>query len=133
MTTELKTRTITLTGRAPIKVIEADWPIIAQATGNSYAGSDYARRSQALHRGECDKYGLYVRQHPDGRTIVYCVLDAAIRAWSQPAMGEDFRGGELLDGSDDVAAAIRRVAEACPLPGSIIRDCIAALPPQDLL
>jgi len=131
-TTETKTRTITLTGRPPVKIRDEQWPTIAEASGDSYRGNDYARRSQALHQGECDKYTLKVRQHADGRALVYGILDAAISAWNAPAGGEDFRGGELLDKGLDIAVAIRRVGESCNLPDSIIRECIADLPAVEL-
>lgn len=127
-TTETKTRTITLTDRPPVKINEAQWPQIASGTGDSYSGNDYARHDQALAQGECDKYALRVRQHADGRAIVYGVLDAAT-AWTQT---EDNRGGELLEAGVDIAAAIRRVGEGCGLPASIIRECIAALPAEEL-
>lgn len=131
-TTETKTRTITLTGRAPVKIRDDQWPAIAEASGDSYGGNDYGRRQQALHQGECDKYTLKVRQHEDGRALVYGILDAAIAAWGAPAGGEDFRGGELLEQGADIATAIRRVGESCNLPDSVIRDCIANLPAEEL-
>lgn len=130
-TTETKTRTITLTGLPPVKIREDQWPTIAEASGDSYRGNDYARHQQAVHQGECDKYTLKVRQHADGRALVYGILDAAISAWNAPAGGEDFRGGELAQGAD-IPAAIRRVGESCHLPDSIIRECIADLPAVEL-
>jgi hypothetical protein len=39
----MKTRTITLTDRRPVKIVEDEWPIIAKATGDSWSGGDYAR------------------------------------------------------------------------------------------
>lgn len=134
-TTEAKSRTITLTDRPPVKIREDLWPVIAEASDDSFNGRDYSRRQQALGRGECDTYRLKVRQHPDGRAIVYGVLNAAIAAWHQPAHGESIRGGELLDGASVTARipdAIRRVGEYCCLPDSVIRDCIANLPAVEL-
>lgn len=145
--TETKTRTITLTGRPPVRIREAEWPIIATAKGDSYSGSDYSRYQQALGQRECDEYSIRVRQHADGRTLVYGVLSAAISAWGQPAHGESHRGGVLLvpagDGplrSDDgrvvemseIAAAIRRVGEECGIPDAVIRECIADLPAEEI-
>lgn len=123
-----KTRTITLTDRAPVKIRDDQWPTIAEATGDSYGCNDYSRYQQALSQGEVDKYTLKVRQHADGRVLVYGIFDAA-SAWTH---NEDCRGGELLDAGADIAAAIRRVGESCSLPASIIRDCIADLPAQEL-
>lgn len=114
-----KTRIITLTDRPPIKIVESDWPVIACATDDSGGG-----RAQ----GEMDAYHLRVRQHADGRTIVYGVLDAAT-AWTGTV---NRHGGELLAAGDAVADAIRRVGEDCRLPENVIRACIAALPPEVL-
>lgn len=131
MTTETKTRTITLTDRRPVTIRESEWPELASATGDSFRG-DVGRYQQARARGEIDTYSLRVRQHADGRAIVYGVLDAAIAAWRQPAGGEDHRGGELLDGGSDLAAALRRVGESCRLPDSVIRDAVADLPAETI-
>lgn len=96
--TTRRTRTITLTDRPPVRIVEEDWPIIAEAYGDSYVGSDYSRHQQARAHGEVDRYTLRVRQHANGRTLVYGVLDAADAAWGAPACGKGWRGGELLAG-----------------------------------
>lgn len=119
---------IVLTDRRPVTVDKAEWPVVASATDDSDVGHDYARHSQALFRGELDKYRLTVRQHKDGRAVVYGVLDAA-SAWTG---SEDYRGGELLAPGADVAAAIRRVGESCRLPDSVIHECVANLPAETL-
>lgn len=124
-----KTRTITLTDRAPVRIREAEWPVIAVATGDSWGSAvDPARHSQASRRGELDEYSLRVRQHEDGRAIVYGVLTAALATGSS----EDRREGELLEVSDNLAAAVRRVGERCELPDIVIRECIADLPAREL-
>ena len=130
--TEIKRRTITLTGRRPVKIIEADWPKISSAQDDSYGGGDYARHQQALGQGECDQYWLVVRQHADGRALVYAVLDAAGSEWHAPACGESYRGGEMLDAGADLAEAVQRVGDAAGLPAELIRDCIADLPAEYL-
>ena len=114
-----------------IEVVEAEWPVVARADGDS-GPSDYAQRQQALAGGEYDEYRIRVRQHADGRAIVYAVMSAAYAGWHQPAGGEDWRGGEQLASGDDLAAAIRRVGEAAGLPDAIIRACIASLPAEVL-
>lgn len=129
--TPAKSRTITLTGRRPVKIREDEWPIIASAAGDSYHG-DPGRYRQAEMRGEIDEYRLIVRQRADGRALVYGILTAANAAWGQPAGGEWYRGGELLTESADIPAAIGRVGEDCHLPESVIRACIADLPAEDL-
>jgi hypothetical protein len=46
MTTEAKTRTITLNDRHPVKIREDEWPQIAAATGDSYGSNDYSRHQR---------------------------------------------------------------------------------------
>ena len=121
-------RTITLTGRRPVIISEADWPVIAHGGGDSGNALDSAHHQQAWTRGELDTYNLRVRQHADGRAIVYATLSAA-GAWTG---SEDHRGGELLATGADLAAAIARVGQECGLPGRVIRRCLANLPAQAL-
>jgi len=123
-----KRRTITLTGRAPVSIFEAEWPVTAKGNGDSYGSGDYSRYQQAQQQGEIDVYCLRVRRHTDGRTLVYGVLDAA-PVWTG---SEDHRGGVLLAGGEDVAAAIRSVGEECEIPDSVIRECIADLPAEEI-
>jgi hypothetical protein len=127
-TTEPKYRSITLTERRPVRIRENNWPIVAKGRGDSFGSRDYSRHQQALSQGELDRYYLTVRQHADGRAIVYGSLDAA-SAWTG---SEDRAGGETLDASADLAAAVRRVGEYCQLPDAIIRECIADLPAETL-
>lgn len=129
--TTTRTRIVTLTDRAPVKIVEADWPVIAKASGDSYGGRDPGRFRQAAMQGEIDMYTLVVRRHADGRTLVYGVVDAAIAAWGQPAAGEDWRGGELVPAGGDLALVIKRIAEG-HIPDSVIRECIADLPAEEI-
>jgi hypothetical protein len=127
-----KTITIILSARRPVKIRVDEWPEIAHAAGDSYSGGDPSQYQQALNRGECDEYHLRVRQHADGRALVYGELNAAPFAWGEPAKGEDRRGGVLLDVDDDLIAAIRGVGEECQLPDHVIRECIANLPAEEI-
>lgn len=127
-TTEQKKRTITLTGRRPVKIDEGEWPIIASAVDDSYDSTDYSRYEQSRSRGELDEYSVRVRQHQDGRSIVYAVYRAA-SAWTG---NESRSGGEVLDKGADIAAAIRRVGEDSKIPDRVIRECIADLPAEEL-
>lgn len=113
--TEVKTRTVTLTGRAPVIIVEADWGVIARAGWH-----DGEIRSQANQ--SCF---LVVRQHDDGRALVYGGYDSQWRG------DPDLRGGELLAPGADIPAAISRVgytvgAQRC------IADCIADLPAEEI-
>lgn len=128
-----KLRTITLTDRPPVRIREDLWPMIAQGDGDSFAEQDPGRHGQASQRGELTEWTLRVRQHQDGRAIVYGVVTTP--AWDRTA--HDWRGGEILDpeshpegvSSLALVAAIRRVGRQAAIPDHVIRECIAALPP----
>lgn len=114
---ERKRRTITLSGRPPVTIAEDDWPMIASASKH-----DGQVPSQAFRN-----WGLYARQHADGRVLVYGVYSTL---WK----GEhDRRGGELISAGDDIAATIQRVGESVDLPEHLIEECIADLPPEELV
>ena len=118
-TTEKKKekRTITLTNRPPIRISEADWPVIAKADWHD--GREY----------ECDanrKYQIRVRQHENGRQIIYAT-------YSTNYQGErDRRCGLMLDGDQPTVNAINAIAEQIGAPDSLAVDCIASLPPEDV-
>ena len=109
----IKKRTITLTNRAPVIILEAEWPIVAMARGAS---------------GDAAEYTLRVRRHADGRAIVYGVVDARTE-------GGSWRGGEVVDAAGDagaIAAGLRRVGKDAGIPERIIASCIADLPATPL-
>lgn len=114
---ERKRRTITLTDRPPVTIIEDDWPTIASASEH-----DGQIECQANRR-----WGLHVRQHEDGRSIVYAV-------YSTQYQGESgYRGGEMLPTvNDSIPEAIRRVGERGEFSAHIIDECIADLPAEQL-
>lgn len=126
-----KVHIITLASGMRVRVREDDWPVIVSAFGDSFKG-DHEKRSQAKQQGEVDQYMIEVRQHVDGRAIIYGVLDAAIAAWQQPADGESCKSGYLLGPGENIAAAIRWVGKDCNLPDVVISECIADLPPVDM-
>jgi hypothetical protein len=134
MTTETNTRTITLTGRAPVKIREDQWPVIA--TGD-YQHWDNQYEFQANRKL---KINFRVRRHADGRAVVYAVYD-----YDTVVKGEEcefHKVGQLLDGAADLAAAITCAADeliervADEDMHRHIRDaaneCIADLPAQEL-
>ena len=93
--TTTKKRTITLSGRAPVTINDADWPIIAEATANnSHNGIDRDATRDAW---------MKVRRHADGRTIVYGCRETR---WQ----GEhDHRAGVLVPSSENIEQVIQLV------------------------
>jgi hypothetical protein len=127
-TRTVQTRTITLTSRPPVKIQDDQWPLIAHAYWH-----DGVVECQANRKG-----WLKVRQHADGRIIVYGGYDSN---WPKEP---NLRGGEILippgdgpltpdDGRvvDDrvLAAAIHRVAASVRC-AEIAEHCIADLPAE---
>lgn len=143
-TTTPKTRTITLTDRAPVKIREEEWPVIA--TGS--ADDDDAMQVGNAPNREWTRT-MRVRRHEDGRVIVYGVYeyDTAF----QGAAGAAAKRGELLAEKAtpaQIIAAIRRVATALAEAESeaaiednqrdaarwraVAHECIADLPAEEL-
>jgi hypothetical protein len=115
-----KVRTVTLTGKPPVRVREDLWPVIASARRH-----DGQVECQANHL-----WHLTVRQHEDGRTLVYGSETSgpggAYRGY------EEARAGELLDAGADVASAIIRVGTDARCSQAMQDECIGDLPPVDL-
>lgn len=122
--TKMSKLTITLTNSAPVSIDKDDWPILASAKHRP--GS--LRNGTPVPDYETDEYRLTVRQHQDGRTIVYGVVDASA-GWTST---ESRRGGILLDGGADIIRAISEVGAELGLTDRVIRECIADLPAIEL-
>lgn len=138
--------TITLTGRPPVKIKKDDWPVIASAKHKDY---DNQYEFQANRKAD---WKLTVRQHADGRTVVYGVWTYDTN-WQNEDCG-DVRGGELITvtgGADTervgdtepIVAAIQRVGEdlesrmpegrwSSGVFPKLIHECIADLPAVEL-
>lgn len=101
ISTTQKTRTITLTGRPPVRIDEAAWPVIAHG---SWSDHDGKVESQANRTWQLD---IRVRQHADGRAIVYGVYQYGTH-W-QHESDESHRVGQLLSQGGDRPAAINAV------------------------
>jgi len=126
-TTTPKTRTITLTDRAPVRILDDDWGVIASA--KDWDGQHEAQANRT--------WAIRVREHvTDGRVIVH---GAYTSAWQNE---RDSKAGELLEGREptsassgnnaDVVAAIRRVCESIGGAESLAAACIADLPAQTI-
>jgi hypothetical protein len=125
-----KTRTITLTNQPPVTIHEDNWPIIASASDDWHDGQYDCQSNRWT------KWFVGVRQHADGRCIVY-----AIYAHITSRSGErsySARRGHLPQPGGDIVDAIRKVcseiSEAeCYGDDSdrwptLAADCIADLP-----
>jgi hypothetical protein len=126
-----KTRTITLTGRRPVTIDEAEWPLIARASGDDYDGNDPARHQQASDQGELDEYSLRVRQHADGRAVVYGTYT---EGWNTEHDGLTHAGYVVIPDGDppSIEQAVGRVGKDLGVPEQLVADCIADLPAERL-
>jgi hypothetical protein len=143
-TTTSKTRTITLSDRPPVKIKEDEWPITA--TGSAGDDDSDGRGNQPNRKWTRT---IRVRQHEDGRAIVYGVYeyDSAF----QGKRGAFAKRGTLLTApvtSDQIIAAIQSVAGQLSLAESMAavgadwkdpnawtaaaHECIADLPAETL-
>jgi len=117
--TTARVRTITLSTHAPVRIREADWPIVSQSTHTDDRGANAEETTW-----------IKIRRHSDGRTVVYGGCDVVHRglAVQAPAL----RGGELLPAGGDVVAAIWRLARELDAPALCTREVIAKLPPVEI-
>lgn len=107
--TEPKSRTITLSNAPPVRIQDAQWPIIAQTDADDELGG---------------RRWLKVRQHADSRAIVYGGYD--------PHAAKPIRGGRLVEANGDIAHAVSVVAAEIGGTQELARDAIAALPVVEL-
>lgn len=127
--------TITLTGRRPVAIIKDQWPIIAAASHKDWDNQYEFQANRTWH------YDLKVRQHKDGRTIIYGIYryDTQCQGESDAAI----RGGEMVT-KEETIDAIKRVGKwmADNLPSGhadeaeifirLINECIADLPAEEI-
>jgi hypothetical protein len=129
-----ETLTIPLTLCRPVRIHTDAWPLIATATYHDHDGKIRAQANRTWTITLC------VRQHADGRAVVYGTYDYET-AW-QHERSLAARAGELVPPEADLPAAIRRVAEqlSARVPdaamhrhiGATADACIADLPPDEL-
>lgn len=122
--------TIPLTDRRPVSISEDEWPLIVRVSGDSCEIRDPARHDQAVEQGQADTYEMEVRQHADGRTLVYGRFDEA--QWSESDHPGPSHAGGLVEPGGDVVTEIRNVGDKLYLSQTLIADCIAGLTPQEL-
>ena len=129
-----KMRTITLTDRAPVRINEAEWPVIAAASYKDFDGQYDFQANRTW------KIEFRVRQHADGRAIVYATYDYSSQF--QNEAGEAYRIGVVLAPDDDRPTAIHRVRNQLVDRvaydtrhrhiGNTADECIADLPAEAL-
>ena len=124
-TTTTKKITVALSDAPPVRVSAEDWPVIASA--DWFSGAIECQANEVAR--------IKVRQHEDGRTLVYGVRNSGPGGQYAGYRGAHAgyllgRTGEATD-EDEIVRHIRRVA------GAIDRDdladeCIADLPARDI-
>lgn len=130
-------RTITLTGRPPVKIDEDNWPVIASAADEEHDG---LVRCQA---NRLSNWSVKVRQHDDGRAIVYATYGYSSN-W-QGARGYSAKRGVMLPAdcsAQDICNAIGSVCEdvaGAECDGddaarwtTLAAECIADMPAEEL-
>jgi len=129
-----KMRTIILTDRPPVRIIEGNWPIIAEGGMYDYRG--------AVHSPDKTwDIEISVRQHRhDGRAIVCGVYihQDYIRGYDIELQ----RAGVLVDPGSNISDAIMGVGwqlidriqdqEMFPHVRRVVDECISNLPAEDL-
>lgn len=130
----MEKRTITLTNRPPVVINDENWPLIASASDKEF---DNQYESQA---NQISKWFVGVRQHEDGRAIVYATYSYT-NNW---AGARDFHAkrGVLLPPGQDLVAAINEVCDdiaGAECDGednarwkTIAAECVADLPAEVL-
>ena len=136
--TERKQRTITLTDSRPVTIYEDEWPVIASS---DWGDHDNQYEFQANRKASAT---LKVRQHADGRSIVYGIY----RYQTQFQDDSDVRVGAgrlvpVADGDGAIITAIRDAMEHLSSYDSLPEgwqpdwrlladECIADLPAEQL-
>lgn len=98
-------RRVVMSERAPLLIRESDWPVLCESAGNLEAEGDVA---------------ILVRQHADGRRLVYGYSDSDSGGWL-------LAGGEWAE----TVRAVRRVGGILRRPDLAAR-CIEQLPSEVL-
>lgn len=127
-------RTITLTDRTPVRIEDENWKMIASASDKEF-DNQYEFQANRI-----SKWFIGVRQHADGRAIVYATYSYSSN-W-QGARDYSAKHGELLAIGADIVRAIKDVAaemSACECDGedgmrwtTLADECIADLPAEEL-
>jgi hypothetical protein len=118
--------TLTRSGARPVRFLDRDWPIVADARGDNYGEGlpNDARKAQEWANGHYSVFRLCVRRHrADGRWLVYGV---------RQSMSDEWRGADVLAADWDVADAVKRFGAAMSAPDRVVQAALDELPPLDL-
>lgn len=129
-----KRRTITLTGRPPVAILEEEWPTLASTSLKENGGIG------VTHTRWCR-----IRQHADGRAIVHAGYDFKSTTHSgEQLRGEQLRGGKLLPAGTTTAEICQAVHDVCSnlselqhrahelAWGKVALACIGDMPAEEL-
>lgn len=117
------TRTISLTGRPPIRISDDRWPVIASGGRlRDHNGQDLARAAKVFVRQEWPE-GMPLSPS-ESRCIVYAVYQTLFQG------EQDRRAGEIVEAGGDLIGAIYRVVEAIEADRWIAEECIQNLPAE---
>lgn len=133
-------RTITLTGRPPVTIDEDSWPVLASASDKDHDGQVECQANRT------SKWFIKVRQHHDGRVIVYGGYDYD-SSWRNENNYHARRGVILspTDGGANDEAICRAIKDVCDDISqaehagndaarwkTLSDDCIADMPAEEL-
>ena len=133
----MSTRTITLTGRPPVRINDEAWGLIASASDKDYDGQVECQANRV------SKWGVYVRRHDDGRAIVYATYSYSSNWRNERCYSA--KGGVLLGKDctdDDIVRSINSVCgdiasrehygDDAQRWDALAAECIADLPAEEL-
>jgi hypothetical protein len=133
----MSTRTITLTGRPPVKINEASWPVIAEASDKEFDNQYECQANQV------SEWSVRVRQHADGRAIVYARY--SFESNFQNSRDYNAKRGILMPAGTSHTAICDAIREVCDeISGAecggedanrwptLAADCIADMPAEEL-
>lgn len=127
-----KMRTITLTNRQPVKIDEDKWPVLAKADDKNWDNVHECQANQTWN------WSVRVRQHEDGRAIVYATYDHT-NNWEGAKDTYDKQGDYINHTDvthDEICQAIINVCHR--MEGDqdawkrLADECIADMPPEEL-
>ncbi|MCA9180563.1 MAG: hypothetical protein KDA51_03900 [Planctomycetales bacterium] len=125
-------RTITLTGRPPVRISDDNWPTLASASDKDW-DNEYEFQANRI-----TKWFIGVRQHRDGRAIVYATYSYSTN-W-QGERDASKKCGQMLDAGSSIDDIIRAIEYVCDDMGAggdgkwdeLKAECIADLPAVEL-